>query len=219
MTKELVFHRDIINWCVWENTDLADAVTHDAELCEYTEKDFKKHGFQSKMHFVILIPDHITEISVHYAIKHDKKLSDSFKMQIEYWIDDEINYVVSFFENEKRIRYLGYRYWIDLFNKDKPWEDYQNRGFELFSNQPNKLLAKVIAYNSYTKHNQVLKLWHQPRINSYEFVEDREDPGLKLYFDDKSPQIALEHALTNLKVRTCLTPITVTKYFPEKESN
>ena len=49
--KELVFSRDIANWCVYRCNDVGSAVAKNAELCMYEDKDNK---YYKEWRFVVL---------------------------------------------------------------------------------------------------------------------------------------------------------------------
>lgn len=212
MVKELVFFRDVANWCVYYDSDLSDAVKHSVELSQYTNQHLEKR-FAKDMQYVVLSPDQETEIAVKYAINHNAKLTTEFKESIEYNVINDLKYVLMLHEFKNRLRYLGYKEFIDLFNRDKPWEDYFNRDFELFCVRPKELIATVVAYNSYLKHNKILKLWYNPQVNVYTFKEDSGKSGYKMVFETIDHETALDCCLNNLADHTCLTPVKIDKYF------
>ena len=211
MPKELVFFQDIANWVVYHDTNIIDAIRHSAELSQYSNKKLKHD-----MRYVILSPDKPTQILAKYAINRDSKLTTNFKQRVEYTVSNKLKYILMLNEFETRLRYWGYINYINKFNKDKPWNDYLDRGFEIFSVQPEQLIAKVITYNSYLKQNDILKLWYRPNSNSYCLKEDCKDPRLKMFFEAIDHEYALDNCLNELKYQTCLIPISITKYFTDK---
>ena len=215
MPKELVFFQDVANWVVYHNTNIIDAIRHSAELTQYSNAELT-HDLKHDMRYVILSPDKSTQILAKYAINRDSKLTANFKQRVEYTVSDKLKYILMLNEFETRLRYWGYISYINEFNKDKPWNDYLDRGFEIFSVQPEQLIAKVLTYNSYLKQNEILKLWYRPNSNSYCFKEDRKDPRLQMSFETIDHKYALDNCLNELKYRTCLIPISITKYFADK---
>lgn len=212
--KELIFFRDLANWVVWRSPNVADVITHQAEVEQYAEKAYMSSSMGKEWRFVILSPDIPTQIAVKYAIKHDDSLSKDFKERILYEMSDQIKYILMLYEPLKFLLYWGYMDYIRKFNKDKPWIDYKNRNFEYFVNSPKETIARVVAYNSYLKCNKVLKLTYSDRLG-YSFKEDAESPSLCMEFDDVSHSSALSHCLEELRLGTCLNPISVTKFFKE----
>lgn len=211
MPKELVFFQDVANWVVYHDTNIIDAIRHSAELSQYSNTKLKHN-----MRYVILSPDKSTQILAKYAINRDSKLTTNFKQSVEYIVSDQLKYILMLDEFEARLRYWGYISYINEFNKDKPWNDYLDRGFEIFSVQPEQLIAKFVTYNSYLKQNEILKLWYRPNSNSYCLKEDCKDPRLKMFFETIDHEYALDNCLNELKYRTCLIPISITKYFTDK---
>lgn len=215
MPKELVFFQDVANWVVYHDTNIIDAIRHSAELSQYSHKKLA-HNLKHDMRYVILSPDKPTQILAKYAINRDSKLTTNFKQSVEYIVSDQLKYILMLDEFEARLRYWGYISYINEFNKDKPWNDYLDRGFEIFSVQPEQLIAKFVTYNSYLKQNEILKLWYRPNSNSYCLKEDCKDPRLKMFFETIDHEYALDNCLNELKYRTCLIPISITKYFTDK---
>lgn len=215
MPKELVFFQDVANWVVYHDTNIIDAIRHSAELTQYSNAKLA-HNLKHDMHYVILSPDKPTQILAKYAINRDSKLTTNFKQRVEYIVSDQLKYILMLDEFETRLRYWGYISYINEFNKDKPWNNYLDRGFEIFSVQPEQLIAKFVTYNSYLKQNEILKLWYRPNSNSYCLKEDCKDPRLKMFFETIDHEYALDNCLNELKYRTCLIPISITKYFTDK---
>ena len=208
--KELVFSRDIANWCVYRCNDVGSAVAKNAELYMYEDKDNK---YYKEWRFVVLSPDKPSEIASRYAINHDSKLSDEFKKRILYETSNNLNYVLILYEPLRHLLYCGYNSFITDFNENKPWIDSDNRNFEIFALYPKELVAKVIAYNSYTKHNETMLLTKKMREEYAYYTFKEKKDGLKLLFEDTDDKTALEHCLNHLKYGTCLTPIETICYF------